>query len=150
MNPFKPSLSHIPQYVAPVFVDPQKPPKAKRHSPLPSVATLARVFDDPKQARAILEMSRAQLVETEAGAARVRECYNPPSTADIRLHVLNACDAGLHGVEAIALHDGCDYADYLNTGDTCAPTLIRYKGRYRVQSVGDFVEVLQRRGVRVD
>lgn len=128
----------------------QKPPKVKRRRPLPSIKTLSAVFNDPKQARAILEMTRAQLIETEAGAARVRDCLNPPSTPDIRMHVLNACDAGLHGVEAIRLRDGCDFAEYLNTGETYAPTLIRYNGRYRVQSVGDFVETLERRGVRVN
>lgn len=117
---------------------------------LPSVATLAQVFADPKQARRILEMTRAELEQTEAGAARVRECLNPPATYDVRMHVLNACDAGLHGVESISLHGGCDFAEYLNTGDTYAPTLIRYNGRYRVQSVGDFVETLERRGVRVN
>lgn len=138
------------QHKAAPMVVPQKPVKAKRRSPLPSVATLAQVFDDPKQARRILEMTRAELEQTEAGAARVRQCLNRPDTWDIRMHVLSANDAGLHGVEAIRLHDGCDYADYLSTGDTYAPTLILYNGRYRVQSVGDFVEALQRRGVRVD
>lgn len=138
------------QHKAAPTAGPQQPPKAKRRSPLPSVTTLAQVFDSPKRAREILEMKRAELEATEAGASRVRECYNPPGTEDVRMHVLNACDGGLHGVEAIRLHDGCDYADYLNTGDTYAPTLILYNGRYRVQSVGDFVEALQRRGVRVD
>lgn len=138
------------QHKAAPMAGPRQSPKAKRRSPLPSVATLAQVFDDPKQARRILEMTRAELEQTEAGAARVRQCLNRPDTWDIRMHVLSANDAGLHGVEAISLHGGCDFAEYLNTGDTYAPTLIRYHGGYRVQSVGDFVETLERRGVRVN
>lgn len=111
---------------------------------IPSVKTLALVFDDAKQARKIFEMNRAQLLETEAGAARHKKCYHAPETYDIRLHVLNALDSGLHGVESIKSAGG-EFADYLNTGDMYAPTVIYWRGRYRVQSVGDFIE---RQGVK--
>lgn len=113
----------------------------------PSIKTLSKVFSDPKKARAIFEMSRTQLLETTAGDARDKECYHAPKTYDLRLHVLNACDSGLHGVEAVQSAGG-EYADYLNTGDTYAPTVIYWRGRYRVQSLGDFVETMQRQGVQ--
>jgi hypothetical protein len=106
---------------------------------LPSVRTLRVVFgDNAKQARAILEMSRRELEALPAGAARVAECYNPPATSDIRLTCLDAL-AGTHGVEAFATkRDG--YCEYLNAGDTYAPTLVRFRGRYRVATWGDIAE----------
>ena len=52
----------------------------------PSIKTLSTVFDNPAEAKRILRMSRAQLLETSAGAARNAECYNPPKTYDLRMH----------------------------------------------------------------
>jgi hypothetical protein len=113
---------------------------------LPSIKTLSAVFNDAKQARAILEMSRAQLLALPAGEARARGCYNPPKTYDLRMHCLTAIDEGLHGLESMESTGG-EYAQFLNTGDTYAPTLIYWRGAYRVQSVGDFVETQERAGV---
>jgi hypothetical protein len=65
---------------------------------LPSIKTLREVFgDNAKEARRVLEMSRAELMATPAGAARVSKCYNPPATSDIRMSVLSEL-AGTHGV----------------------------------------------------
>jgi hypothetical protein len=114
----------------------------------PSVKTLAHVFDNAKEAKRILRMNRKELEETIAGRARVQECYNRPTTEDVRLHVLDAMDIGLHGVESIDMGNG-QYADYLNTGDSYAATLIFWNGSYRVQSVGDFVEVMERQGYKI-
>ena len=114
---------------------------------LPSIKTLSAVFTDAKQARKILEMTRADLAELPAGKARIAGCYNPSKTYDVRMHCLNAIGPGLFGVEAIESSDGL-YADYLNTGDVYAPTLIYWSGRYRVQSVGGFVEALERQGIK--
>jgi hypothetical protein len=106
----------------------------------PSIKTLATVFGpNAKQARAILEMNRWQLEQLDAGDARIRECYCAPKTYDIRLHCLNAICDDAYGVEAFQLKDG-SYCDYLNTGDTYAPTLMRVHGRYRVASWGDIAE----------
>jgi hypothetical protein len=69
----------------------------------PSVKALRAVFGDKaKEARRVLLMTRAELEATDAGNARVRECYNAPSTADVRLTVLNSIDSGLCGVETTA------------------------------------------------
>ena len=108
-------------------------------SRLPSVKTLSRVFDNAKEARRILEMSRAELLELPAGAARDRECYSAPKTWDLRMCCLDALDPGLFGVEGFQARSG-DWCEYLNTGDTYAATLIRFRGRYFVASLGDIAE----------
>ena len=106
---------------------------------LPSIKTLNQVFGDKaKQARTILEMARNELEALPAGAARVAECYHAPSTADIRLHCLNALGES-SGVEAFELRDG-SRCYYLNTGDTYTATLLRVHGRYRVACWGDIAE----------
>jgi hypothetical protein len=105
---------------------------------LPSVKTLRDVFgENAKQARKILEMTRRELEALPAGAARVRECYNPPATSDLRLTCLNEL-AGTHGVEAFETRHG--WCEYLNAGDTYSVTLVRYRGRYRVTTWGDIAE----------
>lgn len=107
---------------------------------LPSVKTLREVFgDDAKQARKILEMTRTELEQLPAGAARVRECYNPPSTEDIRLTCLDAL-GHTYGVEAFQTEMFGPWCEYLNTGDTYAPTLVLFRGSYRVTSWGDIAE----------
>lgn len=106
---------------------------------LPSIKTLSRVFSDPKQARAILEMSHAELSETKAGSARLRECLNPPKWYDVRMHVLNAIEPGLYGLESFQTRKG-EYVEYLNAGDTYTPTLIYRAGRYFIGTWGDIVE----------
>lgn len=113
---------------------------------LPSIEKLAEVFEDPGKARAILAMTRGQLEKTEAGASRVAECYHAPDDDDLRLHCLNALERGLHGPEAMVSSKG-EIADYLNAGDSYAATVIYWRGRYRVQSIGDFVEVMERQKV---
>ena len=110
----------------------------------PSITTLSRVFSDPREARRLLTMPYRELRQLPAAQARIRECYHPPEY-DVRMHCLNA-DAGLFGLETIEFNG--EYADYLNTGDCYADTLIYWRGTYRVQSVGDFVETMGRRGIR--
>lgn len=113
---------------------------------LPSIKTLSLVFDDARQARKILEMTHSELASTDAGRARIAECYYHPNWYDVRLTVLDSIDPGLHGVEGIESNNG-EWATYLNTGDTYAPTLIYWRGRYRVQSIGDFIESMEKRSV---
>ena len=106
---------------------------------LPSIKTLRAVFGDKaREARRILEMNRAELEALPAGAARLRECYHPPKTYDLRLHCLDALGESF-GVEGFQLRTG-EFCDYLNTGDTYAPTLLRVNGRYRVGCWGDIAE----------
>lgn len=111
----------------------------------PSIKTLSQCFGNPREARRIFDMSRAELLETDVGAARNRECHSAPRTADLRMHVLNVC-GGFHGIESLASerqsngYSADEYADYLNAGDSYLPTVIYWRGRYRVQCVGDFIE----------
>ena len=115
---------------------------------LPSIRTLENAFPGKgKELRRVLEMRRKELAEHPAGAARIAACWHPPKTYDVRLHVLNAV-AETFGVEYIAHADdgyreGEQYGiDYINTGDTYTPTIVRFAatGTYQVRSWGDIVE----------
>lgn len=104
----------------------------------PSIKALREIFgDNAKQAKALLTMTRLELLETPRGAARAAECYFPPLTYDIRLECLNEL-GGFHGVEAFKTRK--DYCHYLNAGDTYTPTLIYFNGHYRVACWGDIAE----------
>lgn len=106
---------------------------------LPSIKTLSLVFGDKaKEARRILEMTREELRNHPAGAKRINECYHHPKWYDVRLHVLDSLGETF-GLES-AEHRSGAYADYLNTGETYAPTIIYWQGRYRVQSLGNLIE----------
>ena len=120
---------------------------------LPSVKTLERAFPGKgRELRRALEANRSELAAHPAGAARIAECYNPPKTYDVRLHVLNAI-AETWGVEYVSHREDNFYSprgfDYLNTGDTYTATIIRYceTGRYRVSSWGAEVETYPNRYV---
>ena len=65
----------------------------------PSIKTLARVFDNPIEAKRILTMRHSALRVHPVGAARIAECHHMPSWRDIRLTVLNSIEPGLHGVD---------------------------------------------------
>lgn len=106
---------------------------------LPSVKTLRDVFgDNARAARRVLEMTRADLEATPAGAARIAECWHPPATCDVRMTVLDTL-AGTHGVEVFNTrrHGPCYY---LNAGDTYTVTLVYFRNRYRVACWGDIAE----------
>ncbi|MDP2262664.1 MAG: hypothetical protein Q8K24_05845 [Hydrogenophaga sp.] len=121
--------------------------KRIKHHENPSIKTLSRVFENPKAAKRILSASKAELLRMEAASNRVSECLNLPKVYDVRLTCLNAIDSGLHGVEPMESTAG-EYAHYLNAGDSYTDTVIYWRGNYRVQSVGDFVETMERQGVR--
>tara|TARA_R110000868_G_scaffold30712_4_gene113280 strand:+ start:6785 stop:7123 length:339 start_codon:yes stop_codon:yes gene_type:complete len=104
----------------------------------PSIKALKPIFgDNAKQAKALLIMTRAQLMQTPIGAALVAECYHAPSTQDIRMECLN--DLGdFDGVEGFETIKG--ECLYLNAGDTYTPTLVRFNCAYRVACWGDVAE----------
>jgi hypothetical protein len=112
----------------------------------PSIKTLSRVFDNPKLAKSILTMRQSELRVHPVGAARIAECYSMPKWCDIRMTILNSIDDGLHGVESCEAANG-EYCDYLNPGDSYAPTVIFWRGNYRVQSLGGFIETMERQSV---
>lgn len=104
----------------------------------PSISALKTLFgENAPRAKALLRMNRDQLLRTPIGAARAAECYNPPSTQDIRMECLNALGE-FYGVECIDTKKG--ECLYLNAGDTYTPTLVRFNGSYRITTWGDIVE----------
>jgi hypothetical protein len=109
---------------------------------LPSIKTLERAFPGKgRELRRLLE-SPAAVRAHPAAIARDRECYNSPALHDLRLHALDAV-AETCGVEYVAPgHNARSPGfEYLNTGDTYCPTIIRLNsGRYIVSSWGDIVE----------
>ena len=114
---------------------------------LPSVKTLDRAFPGKgAELRALLKSSAA-VREHPAAVSLARQCYNPPELAYMRLTALNAI-AETCGIEAV-WREGESASDctsspafeYLDTGDTYALTIIRWRnGRYAVASWGDIVE----------
>lgn len=107
---------------------------------LPSVKTLAEVFENPREARRILEMTRDELIsQCPAAADRDRASWNPHKTYVLRLDALNAIEPGLHGAESFRTKRG-DYVEYLNAGDPYAATLMYRNGRYFIGNWGDIAE----------
>lgn len=108
----------------------------------PSTKTLQTLPDvDADKARALkalLTARRCDLESHSAGAARVAACWSAPATSDLRLHCLDA-ELGTYGVEAFHTDRG-ELVEYLNAGDTYAPTIIRFRGAYRVACWGDIAE----------
>lgn len=118
----------------------------------PSVKTLSTIFDDnAKLAKFFLTCSRAELLDTSLSAEELqRSSYGKHSTNYLRLVALD--DIGdFCGVECAECDNGQyegQYAYYLNAGDTYCGTLILWQGRWRVTTLGDFVETMARRGVK--
>ena len=108
----------------------------------PSIKTLLTLTagnaDKARELKRILTMKRSELEALPAGAARVRECYHAPSTSDLRLTCLDAA-LGSYGVESFQTRNGA-YVDYINAGDTYAPTIVRFRGNYRVTDWGSIAE----------
>lgn len=105
----------------------------------PSIEAIEAEFPGKgKLAKAVFRMRRAELETLPAGLARIRECCNPPTTSDIRMHCLDAL-LGTFGVEAFQTRDGT-WVEYLNTGDTYSPTIVLMSGNYRIASWGDIAE----------
>ena len=109
---------------------------------LPSIKTLDCVAPGKgKTLRKLLE-SAAAVCAHPAAIALESACYHPPKLAHKRLAALDH-EAGTYGVEYIPPgHNARSPGfEYLNTGDTYAPTIVRFDdGRYVVSSWGDIVE----------
>ena len=83
-------------------------------------------------------MTRAELSELPECQKRLSECYHPPKTWDLRMTALDAICDGSYGLESFETNKG--FCDYLNTGDSYSPTLLRFNGQYRVACWGDIAE----------
>lgn len=111
-----------------------------RRKSKPSLAVLERAFPTKgKVARELLTSEKAVRAHP-AATKRERECYHPPTLADLRMHALNA-ELEMFGVEYVRGQGRSRSFEYLNTGDTYGTTIIRFSdGTYRVASWGDIVE----------
>lgn len=113
---------------------------------LPSIKTLTTVFKDKaKQARAILETENTTTIYSPSVDYARKTAYNRHKKYFIKLLALSDL-GGFYGVEYIQA--GQEYAEYLNAGDTYTPTLIYWRGNYRVQSLGDFVESMEKQRIK--
>lgn len=120
----------------------------------PSLKTLKTALEDNNLTDADFRLarkigtsdSRTFILDSSKAADAVwRACNKSPSTEYLRMVALDEV-LKMHGVEYAETFDhGC--ATYLNAGDTYIPTIIRWRGVYRVQSLDDFVETMERRGI---
>lgn len=108
----------------------------------PSIKTLNKVFPGKgRELRRLLD-SAAAVREHPAAIALETISYNPHDLYTLRLEALNAV-AGTYGVEHVTRGRNARSPafDYLNTGDTYTPTIVRFAdGRYCVARWGDIVE----------
>ena len=113
----------------------------------PSIKTLDRAFPGKGKALRLLLDSASAVRLHPAAIARDSAAYNPHTIGTLRLEALNAV-AETYGVEYCNRADNpMDRMDwhptfeYLNTGDSYTPTIIRFaNGRYIVADVGSIVE----------
>ena len=119
---------------------------------LPSIKTLSPIFVDKAiEARKILQMSRVDFFNAPSSRhfdevkQIIRTSYNTPRTYVLQMAALSLL-GDFYGHESIESTKG-EYAEYLNSGDTYNLTLIRWRGKYRVQTLGDFVETMERQRV---
>lgn len=101
----------------------------------PSISALLTVtagdLELAQELKQILISSRSQLELLPAAQARLRECWHPPATWDLRMTCLDR-RLGTHGVESFQLRDQ-SWVSYLNAGNSDVPTIVRYRGNYRVR-----------------
>ena len=108
---------------------------------------LIKLFQDEEKAKAALRIietdSISVIMEHYAARNRARQCYNPPSYNDLKMHVLNAMLEG-YGVEGFQIADGYTekcYCSYVNLGDTYAYTILCVGGDFEVGCWGDVAEM---------
>lgn len=145
-----------PNLINPIFISSLQPKETKMNLKKRSAEYLARFFDIPltqaQNLQKIAQSNRATLetLATQPEYTKVNQWinefrYHPLKTHEIRLELLNSC-LNLHGVESIKINEeslgmyASDYVTYLNSGDSYNNTIIYYKGRYILSTLGDFLE----------
>ncbi len=109
---------------------------------LPSIRTLEEAFPGMGRTLRTLLESPAAVRAHPAAVSLADACYHAPGLARMRLAALNA-ELGFHGVEYARPGRGSRSQgfEYLNTGYTYAPTIVRFSdGRYRVSDIGSIIE----------
>ncbi len=106
----------------------------------PSTKVLEAAFPTKGKVLRRLLTSADAVRQHPAAIARDRECYNPPTLADLRMTALSA-ELEMYGVEYVQGRGSSMSFEYLNAGDTYNTTIIRFRdGRYRVGDWGTIVE----------
>lgn len=113
--------------------------------------TVARLVDvlsiTPDQALQIIGLARGTIDPFTVPAVEDwrRSCFHEPraDSPEVRMLAIDAV-LGTFGTEAIWGESSCTrpVAEYCNTGDTYAPTVLYdyMAGRYRLTTMGDYVE----------
>lgn len=122
------------------------------HKPSMATLTAGLSIDNATAAKARALMAGAVRItgnpDFPATNRWLDQCFNPPNRLELILSALNEL-LECHGVESIwSKRDELrPVAEYLNTGDTYAPTLLFFRPStsFRVTSWGDFVETNQTR-----
>lgn len=122
-----------------------------------NTAKIASHLDiSPRKAATVLAIIRGQLDPLKypghfpATTKWANSCYNPLPAKDCKLSALNEL-LGMFGVEAVRDENTWDryygdvVAEYLNTGDSYAATLVldHQRGKWLLTSWGDFVETME-------
>lgn len=91
-----------------------------------------RILKCEKTGRDILSDDYPSVAEYRKHCAR-------PQRAMVRMLALSDL-IGAYGVESVETENTGEWADYVNTGDTYAPTVVFFRGTYRLSTLGDFIE----------
>lgn len=112
----------------------------------PSVKKLESICGNEKhlalELRRVFEMKRPQLF---GYIEDIEPQFKGPMYL-LRLTALNKA-GNFMGVESAQSSSG-EWLSFLNSGDVYNGTVIYWRGKYRVQSLGDFIETMERNGIK--
>lgn len=115
---------------------------------IPRVANHLSIDHDTAAKVIAIVREQAKPDEVPATAAWIQQCFHRPSESELKMHALNSI-LGLFGSEPIWGGGSITRpaAEYLNTGDTYGATIVLdyVAGRFRLSTMGDFVERFERR-----
>ena len=110
---------------------------------IPSVKSLRMVFGEKAGEARRLISGQSSPMQYESVQVWIKACVHTPDTQALVMEALDEL-ADTYGVEYVAEGKGpkSPSFEYLNTGDSHAPTLIRFEasGRYAVSSFGSVIE----------
>jgi len=115
----------------------------------PSIKTLSAIFDDSKTARGLIDGALDPCEVSRNACELERTSYHLPPIYLLKMEALNEL-GGFYGVASFEYSGG--FIEYLNAGDTYAPTLFYrpdLQDRWQVSTLGDIVETLERKGYTV-
>ncbi|HEY5606260.1 MAG TPA: hypothetical protein VIL45_07055 [Thermoplasmata archaeon] len=122
----------------------------------PSIKTIREAFPSLEEGKAgeirALLAGKRDPERYESVRKWLSQCYNRPDNDEM---ILEACNEilGGYGTEAIWDEDSelSPVATYVNVGDPYVATILYdcYRGTWRIMGYGDWVELAERRGIRI-